>query len=158
MQGWIDWFTEQRAATLNLVSSFQDDFELNQAELSWQEALDTAVEQIQSIADIESARGKAQLATIISKLQKEESYRFDLRHLDGNNSASEDEESDPEQQTSPKTNARFLSVMLPWEGTQITPSQQQAVKTFVLGLSQNEFTLLTPSSEVPAGVFRFIMD
>ena len=98
MQGWIDWFTQQRAATLNLVSGFQDDFELNQAECAWQEALDTAVEQIQAIADIESTKGKAQLATIITKLQKEESYRFDLRHLNGDGSESEGEDSDPEQQ------------------------------------------------------------
>ena len=47
--------------------------------------------------------------------------------------------------------------MLPWEGTKITPAQQQAVKTFVMGLSKNEFTLLAPESEVAPG-FRFLMD
>ena len=58
LQSLVDWFTQTRDATAGLVSGFTEDFEFNQAEAAWQEALDTAVYQIQEIQDIESAKGK----------------------------------------------------------------------------------------------------
>ena len=125
------------ASITNWISSSFAEMDKQHNDVSWQEALDDAVQSIANTsADLESEAGKEALKGIIKELQIME-HAF-------NGGA------DPEQ----KANARVL-VALPWEGLHVEQAKQLTREAY--GLSADTDNLLATKEELEYE-YTFTMD
>ena len=124
------------------------------SEVSWEEALDNAVMQIDQLKDIESEKGKKKLEKILEELrQVQQSHEYALNfRIDGEEAPEEDAEG---QRSTNERQQLIVHYNLPWDG--IAEDESRQLTKCIFGLGVDEEALLLQEEELEYE-FDFNMD